>query len=281
VNNYLTACREHQFPVLLASMRRHCRPFHLFVFALDWEHTTSDPDATVICRHDFFCRHPRYEKLPGPPRLPINIIDAARWRVMADLLGSGFRSITYVDGDQWFFSPPQPMHDEIAGARLAVSPHRIPAPEENLPGITLATHRQYGLYNSGLVHVSDVEIAEEMARATFFWSYSSVIPLPDGSTLFGDQGHLEVVAKRHRAHVIQHPGVNVAPWNAHRYRPTVVDGQVQVGGAPLVTYHFHGLRWEAGRLVELVGPGYALPDSYLRPVYEPYLAALASGGRAA
>jgi hypothetical protein len=281
VNNYLTACREHQFPVLLASMRRHCRPFHLFVYMHDWEPRFKHDEVSYVTRVEFLERHPDYGHLPGPPRLPINRIDAVRWRIMADLLGVGWKAITYVDGDQFFFSSPRAMFDEIGGARLAVSPHRIPAPEENLPGITLATHRQYGLFNSGLVHVADVEIAEEMARATFFWSYSSVIPLPDGSTLFGDQGHLEVVAKRHRAHVIQHPGVNVAPWNAHRYSPTVVDGQVQVGGAPLVTYHFHGLRWEAGRLVELVGPGYALPDSYLRPVYEPYLAALASGGRAA
>jgi len=269
---YLTACRDWQLPVLLESMRRHCRPFHLCVIAWDFEPAPA-ADVSVMTRATFLARHPGYEYLPGPPRATINVLDCVRWRAAADLLQAGEESVTYIDGDQWFFSSPEAVFEEIGDAKLAVTPHGIPPRSAGLPGVVLETHRQYGLYNSGFFYVADVGIAEEMASACFAWCYSDAIPQTDGTWLFGDQGFLEQTAKRHDAHVILHPGVNVAPWNANCHRIEERGGQLLVDGRPLVTYHFSGLR-RGGRRV---GDEYCVPRAYLEQVYEPYVAAIEAG----
>src|SRR3990167_9437011 len=99
--HYLTACRTRELAVLLASMRRHCRPFRLWVLA--WDFDPHDwpclgPDVEVIPREAFLAAHPEQRQLPGPPRQTINLIDTARWRFMADLLAEGAGPVTYVDG---------------------------------------------------------------------------------------------------------------------------------------------------------------------------------------
>jgi hypothetical protein len=252
-------------------MRRYCQPFHLAVLAWDWE-PKPEADVSVMTRAAFYRAHPEYENIPGPPRLTINLIDTARWRVMADLLDADLGPVTYIDGDQWFFSSPEPLFEEIGGARLAVSPHRIPPRAMGLPGVVLETHRKYALFNSGFSYVADVAIAEEMARSVYRWSYSGTIEHPPGVYYFGDQGWLEQVAVREGAHVIQHPGVNVAPWNANRHRIYVKGGSLYVGDDwPLVTYHFSGLRFEGGKVTHLVHPEYCVPQAYLDLVYKPYV----------
>lgn len=273
---YLTACREYQLPVLLGSMRRHCQPFHLCVLAWDWE-PRPDIDVSVMTRVQFLAQHPEYENLPGPPRRTINHIDTARWRVIADLIQEEMGPVVYVDGDQWFFSSVQPVLDEIKGARIAVSPHRIPPAALGLPGVTLETHRKYGLYNSGLVYVNDLGIAEEMAAAVYRWSYCATIEYPQGVYYFGDQGWLEQVATRANGHVIRHLGVNVAPWNIHnlplRIAGGVGEGALVVGGHSIVTYHYSGLRWnDDGSLAQLFNPEYAVTVEQQRLLYDPYLA---------
>jgi len=275
---YFTACREHQLPVLLGSMRRFCKPFHLFVLAWDFEQPSGE-DFTVIPRADLFARHPDYLTLPGPPRETINQIDTCRWRAMADLLRGGRGPLLHVDGDQWFFSSPAALIEEVAGAKLAVSPHRIPAPEEGIPGVTLATHRQYGLYNTGLAYIADAEIAEMMAAACYRWSYSHTEPQPDGTWLFGDQGNLERIARDTGAHVIRHPGVNVAPWNSNRHRLSTRDGQIFVDDVPLVTYHFSSLKWNAnGSFRQYADANYCVPNIYIDTVYKPYIDAILKAG---
>lgn len=277
---YLTACREYQEPVLLRSMIQHCKPFVLHVLCWDWtppiagHGVNGEWEVRYITRAQFLAQHPEYESLPGPPRRTINLIDTARWRVIADLVREGMGPVVYVDGDQWFFSSIQPILDEVRGAKLAVSPHRIPPAAMGLPGVTLETHRKYGLYNSGFSVVSDLEIAEEMAAAVYQWSYSSTIEYPSGVYYFGDQGHLEQLAARANAHVIQHPGVNVAPWNVHRYRLTKThNGKLFVDGVPLVTYHYSGLRWnDDGSLAQLFNSEYAVTNEQQRLLYDPYLA---------
>lgn len=280
MREYLTVCRATQFLPLLRSMVRHCTPFYLHVLNWDWSPDIfagrlpyGDFDIEFWPRAEVENIHPRLREPPGPPRRTINLIDTARWHLMRTILARGEAGpITYIDGDQWFWSSPEPVYAEIGAARLAVSPHRIPEKSAGLPGVSLETHRRYGLFNSGACFVADAAIAAEMADALHLWSYCEPTKLPDGSWLFGDQGALERVAMRVGAHVIQHPGFNVGPWNIHRHRITRAhDGAVFVDGSPLVTYHFSGLQF-GGRLA---GPQYAITPEHERILYHPYLRALA------
>ncbi len=291
VRNYLTACRDWQLPVLVSSMRRHCRPFKLWV--LCWDFDPGDPghDVLPITREQFLAAHPEQRQLPGPPRQTINLIDTARWRLAADLIACN-GPLTYIDGDQWLFSSPEPVFDEIGDARMAVSPHRIPPASAGRPGVTLETHRKYGLYNSGWTYFADADLADELARACYEWSYCDLVERPGRRPLFGDQAHLEDVAERHGAHVIEAPGINVAPWNVHGHRlvagkpefnvPHLVDGQ------PLITYHFSSFRLGTdGRPAQFASAPYEIEkapgavDLLYRPYWEACLdaQAAAAGGR--
>ena len=268
---YLTACRDWQLPVLLESMRRWCRPFHLYVLAWDWSRP-SDEDLTVITREQFLVAHPEYRRLPGPPRQTINYIDAFRWRVATDLIRGGRGPVLHLDGDQFIFSSPAPLFEEIGASPMAVSPHRFARAADGLPGVTEESHGRYAKYNSGLLYLADPEIGERLARSCYEWSYSDVVPLPQGGCLFGDQGHVERIADHVGAHVIQTVAANLAPWNCNRHQLEDRNGLVLVDGIPLISYHFSSLRLkDDGSIAQYADANYCLPEAYIRMIYGPYI----------
>jgi hypothetical protein len=287
VRHYLTACRDWQLPVLMSSMRRHCRPFKLWALCWDFDPGDVGDDVLPITREQFLAAHPEQRQLPGPPRQTINLIDTARWRLAADLICNG--PLTYIDGDQWFFSSPEPVFEEIGAARMAVSPHRIPPASAGRPGVTLETHRQYGLYNSGWTHFAEADLADELARACYEWSYCEVVPRPGRRPLFGDQAHLEDVADRHGAHVVEAP-VNVGPWGIH-IKPLakgMYSDDVYWGGERLISYHFSSFRLGTdGKPAQFASAPYEIEkaagavDLLYRPYWEACLDAqtAAAGGR--
>src|SRR5262249_31004536 len=148
-------------------------------------------------REDFLARHPEYaaDRLPGRPRSSVDTVATVRWQFFCDVMEETGQPLTTLDGDLWFWSSPEPMFEEIGGSGFAVSPHRIPPGSARLPGVTLETHRRYGLFNGGLAYFADLPPAREMAARTYEWSYTEVIGLPNGQFMFGDQGHLERVAE--------------------------------------------------------------------------------------
>lgn len=199
IRHYATVCRDWQLPVLLASMRRHCGDFRLHALAWDWRPIGSEgADCLVRTREGFLARHPDFEpsRLPGPPRSPIDTVVTMRWRFFADVMEETGAPLTTLDGDLWFWSSPEPMFAEIGAAKLAVCPHRIPPRSAGLPGVTFETHRQFGLFNTGLVYMAGVSIAREMAELNHAWSYTDVVERPGKRPLFGDQSALEDIVER-------------------------------------------------------------------------------------
>jgi hypothetical protein len=281
IRHYATVCRETQVDVLFSSMERHCGAFVLHVLAWDWEPRSVGPGVAVVRRETFLARHPDYapERMPGAPRSPINSAVTARWRFFADLVADLGQPLTTLDGDIWFWSSPEPMFEEIGAARLAVSPHRIPPAKWGRPGATFETHRKYGLYNTGFVYLADPAIADELAALNLGWSDTVLRRLPEGRVVFGDQGWLELVVEKHGAHVIEHLGVNVAPWNVHAHSfERRDDGQIYVGGQPLVCYHYSSLHLGPdGSVGQFADPGYAITVGQTQIFYEPYLSVLRAG----
>jgi hypothetical protein len=276
--HYATVCHESQVGILSSSMERHCGEFVLHVLAWDWEPRFEIPGVHVVRREMFLARHPDYapERMPGPPRSPIDLAVTARWRFFADLVADLGEPLTTLDGDIWFWSSPGSMFEEIGAARLAVSPHRIPPKKLERPGVTFESHGKYGLYNTGLVYLADPAIADELAALNLGWSYTALRTLPNGRVVFGDQGWLELVVEKHGAHVIGHPGVNVAPWNVHAHPFELRDdGRTYVGDKLLVCYHYSSLRLNPdGSVGEIADTGYAITAEQVRIFYEPYLRVL-------
>jgi hypothetical protein len=280
-------------------MRRHCAPFTLHVLAWDfdpggWQISAPGEGwaVQVTTRASFLARHHDYEPLalPGAPRTHSEHVWTARWRFYLDLLVELGEPITAIDGDLMFFSSPEPVYAELAAARAAcaVSPHGFAHASEGLPGVTYETHRQYGLYNAGWTYWADPAPLRLMADLCFEFCYAMFRTMPDGRVLLGEQGYLELVQERFGAHVVQHPGLNVAPWNIHGRRPrsyTPAGGPplpasyVTVGDPPqpLIAYHYS--QFVAGPGGRLAWPQYQITPWQDALIYEPYRRAIAEAAR--
>jgi hypothetical protein len=274
---YVTACRRWQLPVLLESMRRHCGEFRLHVLCWDWDRGSFDPglDWFATGKSTFLARNPRWANMPGPPRATIDQVATARWRFACDVMTETGESVTLIDGDQWFWSSPEPVFAEIGDAPMAVSPHRFPRAADGLPGVTEETHGKFGRFNTGWTYLRDPRLARELAEFNLAWSYTDFRRW-HGREIFGDQGYVEWIQENSYgdAHVIDHPGVNVGPWNVHRH--LVIPGEPPtIDGHPLVSYHYSSMRFDSdGDVTQWADPGYAVSEDQIQLLYLPYAQAV-------
>lgn len=176
--------------------------------------------------------------------------------------------IVYLDADSYFFGDPQVVFDEIGDASVALVPHRI-----------IPTHRDAfshnGVFNANFVHARrdplGLAFAHEWRDLCLDWCFYRT----DDLGRFADQGYLDQLALKYRAHVIQNLGLNLAPWNQLQYEYhfdevlTIRDPNPAGGWEwPLIMFHFH----------EFQSPdsltGWELHPMVRQHIYQPYLAAM-------
>lgn len=173
--------------------------------------------------------------------------------------------LTYLDADTFLFSDPKPVFDEIGDAAVAITPHRFH--DRNL---ALKVH---GIFNVGWVtwrrSEAGLRCLDEYRRDCLDWCHDYV----DGNR-YADQRYLDGWPVRYPGvKVIDHPGVNLAPWNLDA-APLSAQGP-SVGGRPLVLYHFHKFRqsenggFTAGLESYQPDPS-RLDSSALAAIYGPY-----------
>jgi hypothetical protein len=268
--HYATACKAYQIASIVESMERHCGDFKIHILAWDWDPCRGrHPNTVMTGRNAFLARHPECASLPGPPRTTNETVCAVRWEFILDVMEDTGQPVTLIDGDQFFFGSPEPAFAEIWDARCAVSPHGFAPASAGLPGVTMETHRRYGLYNGGWSYWADRRAAQRMAELARECSRATDHHWPGGRVTWGDQGALELIQEEFGAHIIRTPAVNLAPWNVHRHTLKKREGVVYVDGRPLISYHFQSLR--PGQLAD---PHYAITPEQARLIYAPYLSAL-------
>lgn len=292
MRHYATSCKAWQVDVLLKSLRRHCQPFTLHVLAWDWipeAKAWGIPGVAQVettTRAELCAKHPHLRELPGPPRTPIEEACSVRWRWFADTVAKVWESdggsLMCVDGDCWFWSDPELVWRalELQPRTWALTEHRFPYPHPGVQGATIDSHIRYGRFNGGWAWFRDLGPALDVAALTEAWCRGTFLDFDD-KPYFGDQGALERIDDVVPAHVMDHPGVNLAPWNLWRYsvaaRP---GGEVLVSepdgwGAPLVLYHYSSLRVdERGVVRQLADEGYALQQYHADLLYRPYVSAI-------
>jgi len=177
-------------------------------------------------------------------------------------------SITYIDADLFFYSPPDPIFEEFAGHSVLIHGHRFSPAQMHL--------EIHGKYNVGLLcfrnDAEGLEVLNWWRERCNEWCYSRV---EDGK--FGDQLYLDDWPERFRGvHVLEHPGAGVAPWNHDQYEFGVAgDGTPLIDGLPVIFYHFHALAFVSP---DIVVPAkhfnYPLPEQMLRLCLVPYLHSL-------
>lgn len=179
-------------------------------------------------------------------------------------------SMTYLDSDLFFFGPASGVFAQQGDASVGIVPHRFPP--------HLAERVKYGTYNVAWVYFrrdpAGLGCLEWWRERCLEWCHDY---LDQGR--FADQGYLDEFPRRFAGvRVIEHPGVNAAPWNVHGAHVTSSASGPRLNDEPLFFYHFQGIR-------ELV-PGWFEPGlrQYQAPltrelrdlVYLPYLRRLAA-----
>ncbi|MFZ4766635.1 MAG: hypothetical protein ACOYMN_16910, partial [Roseimicrobium sp.] len=178
--------------------------------------------------------------------------------------------ITYLDADLFFYSSCEPLFAEADDADVAIIAHRFP-PER-------ASREIYGRFNVGWV--SFRRSANGLACLAW-WRERCLEWCHDRyeNGRFADQKYLdEFTARFQGVHVLEHPGANVAPWNLVEDELSLVDGNVQVSGKPLVFYHFHGIERVSDHIIDTGLSHYGLLPGPIsgEHIYKPYFQQLLS-----
>jgi hypothetical protein len=175
--------------------------------------------------------------------------------------------VTYLDADLYFFSDPQPIYAEFGDGSILIIEHRY-APE----------HAHYtetsGIYNVGLMifrrDENGLACLNWWRERCLEWCYARF-----EDSKFGDQKYLDDWPQRfQKVVVLQHCGAGVAPWNLTNHQFEVSDKNIQVGGKPLILFHFHGFKIMSSNLVEPLSPAYALSADLAAAIFLPYAYAL-------
>ena len=178
--------------------------------------------------------------------------------------------ITYLDADMLFFEDVQPVFDELGDGSILIIPHRF---SENV-----RDREVYGNYNVGLLTFR----ADDAGRACLKWWRERCIEwcydrLEEDR--FADQKYMDRWPELFsNVIVLQHIGVNTAPWNFSNYEFTRRGDRIYVDEQPLILYHYQGLKLINGWLCDPGVHQYAeMPPATLEMIYSPYLNALRKG----
>ncbi|HUP59020.1 MAG TPA: hypothetical protein VNA69_01225 [Thermoanaerobaculia bacterium] len=259
---------------LWASLRQHAGECELFVLcmddaALDALRRLSLPGLIPIPLRDLeeddpelaaakTTRSPIEYYFTTTPALPLHILRRA----------PQLESITYLDADLWFFGGIDALRQELGGGSIGIIAHRFPP--------RIAHMSRWGIYNVGLVMFrNDARgraVLEWWRARCIEWCYDRI-----EANRFADQKYLDRWPSQFEGVVvIAHKGANVAPWNAENHELRDGGGRILVDDAPLLFYHFHGLRRWSASLWQLgfVRYGARPPRVLIDRVYLPYIAAL-------
>ncbi len=256
---------------LYRSMVEHCRPFLLHVLCLDDEThayltATGRPGINPIRLADLERADPELLAVKSrrslieyyftcTPALPLHVFATH----------PGAASVTYIDADFYFFGDPAPFGRALAARPVVIVPHRLP---ERLRHLEV-----YGTYNVGILGFRNDAVGRECLgwwRARCLeWCHDR---LEDGK--FADQKYLDALPTLFAGTaVLDHKGVNLAPWNVANYRIGLRNGSVTIDGDELVCYHFHNFRVLNRYLYQLGLREYGvrLSPVLARHIYRPYL----------
>ncbi len=173
---------------------------------------------------------------------------------------------TYLDGDLFFFAPPDPIYGELQDAAVAIIPHRYTS--------KIAKLQKYGTYNVGWVGARNdadgIAVIKWWREKCIEWCHDYV----DGGR-FADQGYLDQFSSRSsRVKVIENVGANLAPWNIGNYLIEFREDKVWIDRThPLIFFHFQGLKKGLGWFLFNNHRRYRAPFSkdVRRQIYKPYI----------
>lgn len=169
--------------------------------------------------------------------------------------------VTYLDSDIYFFARPSILLDEFHASDkdVLITEHRY-TPKYDQTATSGKFCVQFMTFKN---NENGLAVLNWWCDRCEEWCYARI---EDGK--FGDQKYLDDWETRFSCvHVLKHLGGGVAPWNVQQY---VISDGPSVNNAPIVFYHFHGLKWLSFTKFD-VSSNYKLSSSIKKSIYEPYL----------
>jgi hypothetical protein len=141
--------------------------------------------------------------------------------------------------------------------------------------------KRFGTYNTGFTGFRNTEVGR---RCVEWWAERCLEWCDDKleGDKFADQKYIEEFPRlAESTAVIDHPGVNCAPWNASGRRFSRHGNDIAVDGRPLLLYHFAKVKRVRPWCIAtgLKRQGVIGARGINRHVYRPYAKALASATR--
>lgn len=143
-------------------------------------------------------------------------------------------STTYIDADQFFFSSPDALSEQMGDGSIVVVPH--------LYKPTVGAPFHYGRFVVGWLSLRN---DANSAAALRWWRERCLEWCHDRNepTRFGDQKYLEAWPTLFAGvRMNDDPANALGPWNVRDHAIEWVDGETRVDGRPLVNHHFSGVR---------------------------------------
>lgn len=237
---------------LYRSLEKHCKNFHLFIFAFDSRSyeilkKLSLTKATIISLKEF-----EDEKLLQVK--PSRSVAEYCWTstsstILYVLENFNVDNCTYVDADIFFYSSPEPIFRELGNKSILITEHRY-SPQYN-------KELKAGKYCVQFVTFRNDENGLKALKwwrdRCLEWCYARY---EDGK--FGDQLYLDDWTERFKGvHVMQHLGGGLAAWNVQQYEfkksgEKIIGKEISTGKEfEVIFYHFHYLKFFENGKVEL------------------------------
>jgi hypothetical protein len=182
---------------------------------------------------------------------------------------AGLDWAVWLDSDMLAFADLNAEFMRYPDASVILTPHRFSLPE------FAAYEPTVGRFNAGYVAFRNTE---DGLAALNWWMDRCFEGCPAEPTdgRYADQKYLDALGRNFAGVVMsESPGLNCAPWNIFAKKVEASNGRVTIEGAPLVLYHFQGLKVIRDWAFDLYGARRRLPKSVRECIYVPYLKALA------
>ena len=252
------------------SLSRHCKDFHLYVFAFDSKtfevlRKFNLSNTTIISLDQFEDKELLKVK---KERSKVEYLWTCSSSIILYVLENyKVDNCTYLDADIYFFNSPNGLIDEVGNNSVIITKHRYTLKYDQ--------STTSGIYCVQFVFFRNDETGIKVLRwwrdTCIKWCY-----ITTESGRFGDQKYLDDWPERFRGvHVLQHLGGGLAPWNIQQYdfylKYTQLFGRENKTKKEfeVIFYHFHGLKFLNNNKVDL--GGYEISKNVINTFYKPYL----------
>lgn len=215
-----------KFLALRESLEMYCRPYSLFLLALDRRtgkalSKLANVEIVNLSRVETDQVKARKEKIPANDY--VWLLKTFWLRFLLE--DYGLPHLLYLDADSLFFASPKELYQQLSQADLAITPHRFSSQFKH--------YEKNGLYNAGFIWMRQNKAALDCVKD---WTATALAYKHGHLT---EQKCLTDWPKIYGAQVIEHLGVNLAPWNQRRYTYSKRNGDIFVESNLLIWYHFH------------------------------------------